>query len=250
MYYEETFRVDSRDVDPFDQCRPSAMLGFLQEAAVTAACELHVSREETIREYNAFWMLLRMWYRLDRPLHWNESFTVRTWHRGSKGVSMYRDFDLWQNGRPVGEAVSVWVLADVDTHKLFRLRDVSQFEGTDGGKLCKDRLLPNLRIPVSLAPVADRPLHYSDADINGHVNNTRYADFACDAIGLDVLGTGKYVSELQIGYRQECRPGDLLHLSAGQEGPAWYVRGADGEDRPHFDASLTLSPLDNPGAGV
>ena len=38
--YETRFRVDSRDVDLFNQCRPSALLGILQEAATQAALEL------------------------------------------------------------------------------------------------------------------------------------------------------------------------------------------------------------------
>lgn len=43
MYYENTYRVGARDVDPFNQCRPSSMMDFLQEAATEAAVELHVS---------------------------------------------------------------------------------------------------------------------------------------------------------------------------------------------------------------
>ncbi len=250
MYYEDTYRIDSRDTDPFNQCRPSSMLGYLQEAATVAACELHVSREEMIRNYNVFWMLARIWYRLDAPLRWDDRLTVRTWHRGNKGASMYRDFDLLRDGKPVGEAVSVWVLADLDTHKLFRLKDVKQFEGSDGGELCKDKLLPKLRIPVELAPSMDRTLHYSDADINGHVNNTRYADFACDALHLHRLGEGQFVSSLQIGYLKECRPGETLHLSTGSRDGVWYVQGDGTEGKPHFDAALTLSPLDKATAGA
>ena len=98
VFYERSFRVDSRDVDPFNQCRPSALLGYLQEAATEAACALHVSREEMIDKYHVFWMLARMWYRLDRPLFWDDTVTIRTWHRGDKGASMYRDFDLFRDG--------------------------------------------------------------------------------------------------------------------------------------------------------
>ena len=42
-FYETDFRVDSRDVDLFNQCRPSAVLGYLQEAATQAALELGVA---------------------------------------------------------------------------------------------------------------------------------------------------------------------------------------------------------------
>ena len=78
VFYERSFRVDSRDVDPFNQCRPSALLGYLQEAATEAACALHVSREEMLERHNAFWMLARIWYRLDRPILWNETVAPGT----------------------------------------------------------------------------------------------------------------------------------------------------------------------------
>lgn len=87
MYFEGSYPIDSRDVDPWNHCRPSGLMGILQEAAVAAACELHASREEMLSKYNLFWMLARMWYRLDRPLGWNERLDIRTWHRGGIGAA-------------------------------------------------------------------------------------------------------------------------------------------------------------------
>lgn len=243
VFYERSFRVDSRDVDPFNQCRPSALLGYLQEAATEAACALHVSREEMIDKYHVFWMLARMWYRLDRPLFWDDTVTIRTWHRGDKGASMYRDFDLFRDGERVGEAVSVWVLADLDTHKLFRLSNVEEFAGTDGGELCKDKRLTGLRMPEGLTLAEHRTLHYSDADINGHVNNVRYADFACDALHLERLDGRQYVSQLQLCYLAECRPGEAIDLLTGQSEGRQLVQGMGEEGKIRFDAALTLDNL-------
>lgn len=245
MIYEKTCRVGARDTDPFHQCRPSSIMDFLQEAATEAAVELHISREEMIRRYHSFWMLARIWYRLDQPIYWNDAITVRTWHRGGKGVSMYRDFDLLRNGEPVGEAVSLWVLADVDTRKLARLSHVGEFSGTSGGECCKEKRLTKLRVPVSLKPAGERLIRYSDADVNGHANNVRYADFACDALELQQLGAGRFVSSVRLGYLKECVPGETIRLSAGQEDGTWYVQGDGGEAGVRFDAALTLSPLDS-----
>lgn len=243
MYYQDTYRVGARDTDPFDQCRPSSVLNFLQEAATYAAADLHASRAEIVEKYNCFWMLVRMWYRLDRPLHFNDELTVRTWHRGGKAVSMYRDFDLYSNGEYIGEAVSSWVLADLTTHKLKRLSEIGEFQLTDGGDLCKDIRLHGLRMPVHMAAAEQRLLHYSDTDINKHVNNVRYADFACDAIHLEREGAGKFVSSLQVNYLKECLPGETIALLAGQDDDAWYVSGVDEAGTARFESSLTLSPV-------
>lgn len=244
VFYEDTYLIDSRDVDPFNQCRPSALLGLLQEAATEAAVALHVSREEMLARYNVFWMLSRIWYRLDRPLRWSERLTVRTWHRGGRGAAMYRDFDLLVDGEPVGEAVSIWVLADLDTRRLFRLSKVMEFEGTTGEELCKDKLLTKVRLPGDMALAERRALHYSDADINGHVNNAKYADFACDALHLETLGAGRFVSSLQVGFLAECRPGETLEIYTGTGEDGWYAHGADGAGKSRFDAHLTLRPAD------
>jgi acyl-ACP thioesterase len=243
MVYENTYLIDSRDADPARLCRPSALLGFLQEAAIQAASELHVSWTEMAEKYNAFWMMARLWYRLDRPLYWGERVRVRTWHRGNRGATMYRDFDLYRDGEPIGEAVTSWVLADLDSHKPQHLSRVEEIDGTSGGALCKDIRLHKLHLPEAMETRETRLVHYSDADVNGHVNNVRYADFACDALHLERLEEGKFVSSLQIGYLRECRPGETLTLSTGQTGELWCVHGADGAGVPRFNAGLTLAVL-------
>ncbi len=229
VFYEKTYPVDTRDVDPFGVCRPSALLGILQEAATDAAVALRISREHIVAQYNAFWMLARIWFRLDRPLRWDERVTVKTWHRGGRGASMYRDFDLTVDGAAVGEAVSTWVVADLDTHKILRLSHMDEFTGSDGGQLCKAKLLNKLSLPEGLVLSERRTLHYSDADINGHVNNARYADFVCDALGMERLGGAHFVSSLQLGYLAECLPGEVLNLLTLEASttPAGRTMGGD-----------------------
>lgn len=243
MYFTYEYTIDSRDTDPFNQCRPSALLGLLQEAATEAAVALHVSREETLERYNCFWMLARMWYRLERPLHWNETVTVKTWHRGGKGASTYRDYDLYVDGVYVGEAVSTWVLADLETHKLLRLSKVPEFTGTDGGELCKERTLGKIHLPAEMALAEERRMHYSDADVNRHVNNSKYADFICDALHMEKLGEGKFLSELQVGFLAECLPGETIEVYTGTENGMWYAHGSDRDGKSRFDAALILAPL-------
>lgn len=244
MVYEGDYLIDSRDIDQWYHCRPSGVLGILQEAAVSAACELGASRDEMLEKYHSFWMLARIWYRLSRPLCWGEQVRVRTWHRGGHGASSYRDFDLLVDGEPVGEAVSLWVLADAQTHRLARMSGIVEFQGTDGGALCKQRKLSHLVVPDGLAPAGLRELHYSDTDVNGHVNNVRYADFICDALHMENLGGERFVSSLQVGYLAECQAGETLQLQSGQQDGLWYVHGVDEQGKRRFDGTVEISTLD------
>ena len=243
MYFTYEYTIDSRDTDPFNQCRPSALLGLLQEAATEAAVALHVSREETLERYNCFWMLIRIWVHLERPLRWNESFTVRTWHRGAKGASTYRDFDLIQDGTILGEAVSTWVLADRDTYKLLRMSRLEEFQGTDGGPLCKTKTLHRVPMPAAMTDRELRALHYSDTDINGHVNNVKYADFTCDALHLEHMLPGHFIQELQLGYLNQCHAGETITVETAQQDGICYARGIGPGGDERFDCSLSLSAL-------
>lgn len=243
-FYEETFHTNTRDIDLFNQCRPSALLGYLQEVSTGAAEAGHFTRRQLLREYNVFWMLARIWYRLDKPIYWDKKLTIKTWHRGNRGMFMYRDYDLYVDGALAGEAVSIWVLVDKDTKKLFRMANVKTLQNTGGGTLCKDKTLQKLHIPADLPLKERRLLHYSDTDINGHVNNSRYADFACDAIDLTRTGKDRFVSSLQLGYLSECLSGEELLIHAGQRDALWYIHGLDRDHAPRFHASMTLSPLD------
>ena len=52
---------------------------------------------------------------------------------------------------------------------------------------------------------------YSDLDVNGHVNNTRYADWLCDALGTETLEKHP-LERFVIHYDSEIRPGQPVEL--------------------------------------
>ena len=238
IFYEHTVLIDSRDVDGHGRCKASALMGHLQEAATQAAEQGGFTRNALLEKYNGFWMLTRMWFRLDRPLKWEEEVTIRTWHRGSHRATLYRDYDLYVNGERVGEGVSAWVLADLDSRKLIRLSQVKEMEGTDGGDLAKDKNLFKLHAPADTAQQELRPMRYSDTDINGHVNNTRYADFICDAVEMDRQPEENFVAEMQIGYLAECRPGEVLSIQTGSAENGIFVCGLDEDGKTRFESTV------------
>lgn len=237
MHYESTRLIGGREVDGNGHCKASALLDRMQTAAILAAEYGGFGQELTAR-YGAFWMLARAWYRLERPVQSGQTLAVRTWHRGGKGALMYRDYDLLADGVPVGEGVSGWVLARVADRKLLRLSDVAELAGTGGGPLCKDRTLSKLRMPQEMQPAGRRQMYYSDTDINGHVNNTRYADFVCDALQFDRLPPAQFLQEFQIGYTAECRAGESLGMETAAAGETSFVRGIDDGGKIRFEAAV------------
>lgn len=236
-------RVDSRDVDLFNQARPSAVLGIMQEAATQAALDLKVDGPRIMEKYGCIWMVTRNWVELEGPLRWNDRITVETWHRGASGASTYRDFEFFRDGKYIGQATSIWVMASLEDRKLFRMKDVEEFQGTDGGARKKDLRLHRIKIPERFDARTPRYMAYSDTDINGHVNNIHYADYACDALHLERLGWGKFVRTFQIGYISECKAGEDLQVDSAVRENELFACGIGEDGKERFDFSLTLADL-------
>lgn len=242
-FLEMEYRVDSRDIDMFQQCRPSAVLGILQEAATRASMALEISGPEALKKYNALWMITRNWVELDKPIRWNDLLTIRTWHRGAAGASSYRDFDIIREGEVIGQGVTLWVLVDAAEHKLMRMKDVAEFQGTDGGELKKSIKLHRAHMPERFDDRSLREMRYSDTDINGHINNIHYADFACDAIHLERYGKGKFVRTFQLDYITECMAGETLSIDTAVAGNELFARGVGEDGAERFLCTMTLEGL-------
>lgn len=248
VYYEKTFQVTTREEERYGRLRPSALLSFMQDAAACAALELNVGREQLVAEHGAFWMLIRVWFDLKRPIRLWENLTIRTWHRGSKGVMMYRDFDFFVDGEHVGEAVTVWVLADVNTHQVMRLSQLGSLANSTGGSLMKDKKLGKIKMPVEMTLDEVRRMHNSDLDVNFHVNNTRYADFATDTAHVENLTEEQFVKSLTVSYVKELRAGEELSLLTAWEGDTCWVRGQGSQGDTRFDAQIELGKRSKVGA--
>ena len=240
MHYECQYPIDGRVVDHRGQCRMSALMGFLQEAGTEAANSIGLSHPEMMKKYNGFWMLVRIWVELERPIRWDEILTIRTWHRQSKGITSYRDFDLYCGEEYVGQAISAWVLADMESHKLLRLNNIKEFVEHGGEGLGKTRTLSHLKLPDELCEVECRRLQYSEQDINGHINNTRYADYACDALRMEKMGRESFVRSMQVGFLAECHAGEVLTILTGEADGVDYIRGVGADGKPRFEASLAI----------
>ena len=242
-FLEMEYRVDSRDIDMFQQCRPSAVLGILQEAATRASMALHISGPEALEKYNALWMITRNWVELNGPIRWNDLLTIRTWHRGSSGASSYRDFDVIRDGTVIGRGVALWVLVDAAEHKLMKMKGLAEFQGTDGGELNRSIRLHRAAMPDCFDRRSLREMRYSDTDINGHINNIHYADFACDALHLERHGRGKFVHTFQLDYISECMAGETLTIDTAVRGDGLYARGAGQDGAERFLCTMTLRDL-------
>lgn len=237
--YEKTIHVDSSDADRYDRLRPSALLRYFQDMGTEHSDLLGMGRQTLVREVHGCWILTRVWFSLERPVLSGETLQIETWNRGYAGIQVYRDFRIYSEEALVGQAVSAWVVADLESRKMLRPRDIPAVVAAPVPEHIENRTLKLIREPEEKEFSYEKNVRYSDLDINGHMNNTRYADVLLDVFTPEEL-ENRFVSEMQLNYSQECLFGETLTVSRAVEGEHCYIDGCDGEGKRRFEAVVRL----------
>ncbi len=209
--YEETFTLRVTDCDLTGHWRPGAIFACMQEAAGAHSKLLGCGREELL-EKNIVWVLSRCELQMERYPSRGEEITVQTFPMPTRRYFFPRYFVFTDaHGEPVGKAGTLWLLLDIRTRHMLPPGDVA-------------RLIPDnrdLSVPMNLPAVIGQlqgqefvteytPV-YTDLDLNGHVNNTRYADWLCNHLGIEML-TECEPETVIVSYNQEILPGQRVVL--------------------------------------
>lgn len=237
MPYSNTFKVLTRDCDIDGRLKPSAMLQAMQEVA-TAHCE-SVSLDRGVTDgLGIVWVLSRTRVELFRIPVRGEEITLETYAMPMRHLFFPRAYVFRDRaGEIIISSVGLWLLMDVQTRKAVANPFVSQ------ALPIEERNAPT-RMPATVRQLNDAPTEamliprYSDFDLNGHVNNSRYMDWCCNALGFDGL-RGREFATLDINYNHEILPGQRVRTVLCREEDAFSFCGFEGEGQ-CFGISGTL----------
>ena len=124
----------------------------------------------------------------------------------------------------IGKAGALWLLLDLATRRMLPPGEI--------GKLIPDN--KDLSVPMNLPAtvgnlqgeefVSEYHPVYTDLDVNGHVNNTRYADWLCNSLGISVMS--EYEPErIILNYNHEVLPGHTVTLRRILKGNEYRLSG-------------------------
>ncbi|MBQ9262798.1 MAG: hypothetical protein IJ189_01140 [Clostridia bacterium] len=236
--YKETCFLRTCDCDFQGTWRPSAILTAMQEAAGMHSEKLGCGRNALLKN-RIVWVLSRCEVRMMEYPQIGDTVTVETAPVANRRWFFPRYY--WfrnEEGREIGCASTLWVLLNMDDRRMVPPGEVA---GTipDNRHLILPMGLPGTVEPVDGEEVIlPRAPYYFDLDVNQHVNNTRYADWACDALGIDVMR--EYCLEtMLINYAAEVRPDQEMTLHVHRNGPAYQVAGYH-DGKMHFELGGTL----------
>lgn len=200
--WTESFRVCSYEVTPHGHAALQSLCHYVQEAAANHARALGLSRDAMLAHDRA-WVLMRLRLQVDRYPSWRDLVRVETWPSGIDGLFATREFVLYDADDAVlARGTSAWGVIDVKRRRPMRVPD-DVYAITP-----PDRTRP-LQFASRRVPALERANHarrfdvrFSDLDLNRHVNNVRYVEWALEAVPKAVL-TAQYPVDLDITFRAE-----------------------------------------------
>ena len=239
--YSERFALRTSHCDLHGDWRPAAILEAMQETAAAHCARLGIGRDVT-DGLGIAWVLSRTRVELTRVPRLGETVSVETWplttkHRFVPRVAAIRAAD----GVQIGAANSLWVLLDMNTRRIVG-SDVVLAHLPENRDMPTGPALGVVRLPEGEAESRLLTPPYVDFDVNGHVNNTKYLDWACSALGHEAMASRR-VAAFTVSYEGEILPGTDVRTELVLSGDQFAYCGFAGERR-CFAVSGTLAPRD------
>ena len=220
--YTLQYCVTPLHADCFGRCKPSSLLRFAQDAAEAHCLQLGADWD-TMAKKNYFWAVIRQRMEISRLPATGETITVKTWPLPTTRVAYPRATEGFDTeGNSLFKVISVWVIMDMESRAMV-------LPGKSGVDVASVNFGTELKAPGGLPSVTPeqetlRTVSFSDLDINGHMNNTRYLDWICDLLPA-AYHKDHPLKAVTICYMSEALEGQQLHLGITQ-GEVFRVNGS------------------------
>lgn len=221
--WTQSYDVNSLVLNPQKRLGLYGLLNLLSDAAWVHADHLGFGYD-AMASSGTFWVLTRQAVAMtDWPV-WGDRLSVRTWARPFAGARAPRDFELLIGDRKIGEATTDWLILDAARRRPVRFEVLKHPvpARTDGG-IHLDA--PKIPVRGDLSPSVKVCVRYGDLDVNGHVGNTRYAQWALDAMAPATPARTR-IDGYAVNFLAETRLGDEIVVETGpaEAGPDGLAR--------------------------
>ncbi len=206
--YQKEFVIDTLVTDCFGKLKPSALLYYVQEMAGQ-----HFDRmalDPTPEKKGLMWVIIRHRVQVTRLPQKGETIRLETWPMPTTRVAYPRSVVAYdQEGRELFRSVSLWVLMDRNTRAMV----LPGKSGITVSGVLRGNELPS---PGSLAPAicsarATRRVCFTDLDVNDHMNNCRYLEWASDLLP-SIFHQAHELKDVTMCYLDEARESDELTI--------------------------------------
>jgi len=209
--FEHKLRVRYYEVDCKDSIKPAAIFNFMQDAAASHVRQLGLSVAD-LGKKNLTWVISRFHLRLLHYPRGNDRITIHTWPSTKDGLFSCREYTIrYEDGKVIALATSSWAAVNITTRRPVRLKDHLRDFPLKSERAIEDDF-PSLPRPGRIDGEQRFQVRRSDLDINRHVNNAVYVDWALETVPLSIAE--KYrLAEIEVSFRGEALYGDNVVCS-------------------------------------
>lgn len=213
--WSEEFIVRSYEVHNDGHVNMPTICNYLQEIAGNHAGNLGLAIDQ-MEDRNWTWFLSRLKVEMLQYPSWRDRITLTTWPSTHDNIHTERDFQIFnENDELIGKAVSSWVVIDLNTRRPIRIPDeVKNLIRPDCDRSMETDMRSKITGPEEVPYQRPFSVRYMDLDVNKHVNNVHYIEWAMEALPEKIL-TGKKLKSVDIIFRSECRYGETVRSLAG-----------------------------------
>jgi acyl-ACP thioesterase len=213
MIHQEKFTVRSYEMDLQGVASVPAICNYLQEVAGNHATELGVAVDHLFKK-NMTWVLSRLHMKVFRYPFWREEIKIETWPSGRQHKFATRDFLIFdQKHKILVKATSSWMIIDLKTQKpIVMPAFMDEIRLPDRQRAIEDSFM-KMNLPKNPNSERKFDVRLSDLDINQHVNNVKYIEWALESVPFEIW-KAKVLSDLEISFRSETKYGESIIIQS------------------------------------
>ena len=230
--WTEQLHICSYDVDFTRRATSTSLCRYFLDAAWNHAEALGIGFQ-ALAQQDKFWVLSRLLLEVHEAPTWGSAVTLRTWPRAVKSVFAMRDFEISDNaGTRVAAGSSGWLVLDGTSKRPQRLQKLLPGLVGLGDQAALDRDPEKLPEVEGWEEAFSVAVHYTDIDVNRHVNAARYIGWMFDTYPL-AFHRDHAVRLVEVNYLGETVEGEVLSVRTRQAGAGiWFhsVCKSDGDE--------------------
>lgn len=218
----KNYQVKSYEVDVNARLTPFFVCNYFQEIAWEHAQLLNIGFD-FLHSLHKFWVLSRLQIKFYAYPQWTDEVKVVTWPKGIDGMFALRDYlVVSSSGETQIAATSSWLILDAERHRPQRIDSPDHPVFTMNERDAYIHASQKLARPEIFDNSIGLRVKYSDIDVNKHVNNAKYIQWAFDAISEDLVN-GVLVDEMIVNYISEASLGDEVQINLKKEEPLMHI---------------------------
>lgn len=221
-------KIGYNQINPQGKLHLSSLFDFLQEAAWTHAEHIGFGYDFVNEQQKAF-VLYQVDVNIKRLPVCNEDIHISTWPSALNRIFAERDYEIKNGqGEVLIEASSQWIIIDTQTRKAIRPTIMTKFlPYVTERKMIDQKKNRALKIDKALLEYVHQ-VQYSEIDINGHTNTSRYLEWIQNMVKEDLnIQDGDRFS---ISFVSESKLNESIHLKCIQQENTYHIEAKRDQD--------------------